>query len=127
MRCVPILGRKARLAMSETFQFKRQLMIFAFPLACTTLVADIETTAPSHLCHIEVVEKGTGWSVPLVELRTTHHVRFVTDNAGVIAFDLPELMGRETWFEVIGHGYEVPKDGFGSRGVRLKPEPGRTL
>jgi hypothetical protein len=78
-------------------------------------------------CRIEVVEKGTGWPVPLVELRTTHHARFVTDNAGVIAFDLPECMGRETWFDVIGHGYEVPKDGFGSRGVRLKPEPGRTL
>ncbi len=78
-------------------------------------------------CRIEVVEKGSGWPVPLVELRTTHSVRFVTDNAGVIAFDLPELMGRETWFEVIGHGYERPKDGFGYRGVRLTPEPGKTL
>ena len=78
-------------------------------------------------CRIEVIEKGTGWPVPLVELRTTHNVRLVTDNAGVIAFDLPELMGRETWFDVLGHGYERPKDGFGYRGVRLKPEPGRTL
>lgn len=78
-------------------------------------------------CRIEVVEKGTGWPVPLVELRTTHHARFVTDNAGVIAFDLPELLGRETWFDVLGNGYEVPKDGFGYRGVRLTPEPGRTL
>lgn len=78
-------------------------------------------------CRIEVVEQGSGWPVPLVELRTTHHARFVTDNAGVIAFDLPELMGRETWFDVIGHGYEVKKDGFGMRGVRLVPEPGKTL
>ena len=78
-------------------------------------------------CRIEVVEKDSGWPVPLVELRTTHLVRFVTDNAGVIAFDLPELMGRETWFDVIGHGYEAPADGFGMRGVRLKPEPGATL
>lgn len=77
-------------------------------------------------CRIEVVEKGTSWPVPLVELRTTHQVRFVTDNAGVIAFGLPELLGRETWFDVIGHGYEVPKDGFGYRGVRLTPEPGKT-
>ncbi len=78
-------------------------------------------------CRIEVVEKGTGWPVPLVELRTTHQVRFVTDNAGVIAFDLPELMGRQTWFDVAGHGYEAAKDGFGFRGVRLTPEPGKTL
>lgn len=78
-------------------------------------------------CRIHVVEKGSGWPVPLVELRTTHHARLVTDNAGNIAFDLPELMGRETWFDVIGHGYEVPKDGFGMRGVRLTPLPGKTL
>ena len=78
-------------------------------------------------CRIEVVEKGSGWPVPLVELRTTHDVRLVTDNAGVIACDLPEVMGKETWFTVIGHGYEVPKDGFGMRGVRLTPEPGKTL
>jgi hypothetical protein len=78
-------------------------------------------------CRIKVVERGSGWPVPLVELRTTHQARFVTDNAGVIAFDLPECMGRETWFDVVGHGYEVPKDGFGFHGVRLKPEPGKTL
>jgi hypothetical protein len=78
-------------------------------------------------CRIEVVEKGSGWPVPLVELRTTHNVRLVTDNAGVIAFDLPELMGCETWFDVLGHGYERPKDGFGMRGVRVVPEPGKTV
>jgi hypothetical protein len=78
-------------------------------------------------CRIEVVEAGSGWPVPLVELRTLNHMRFVTDNAGVIAFDLPDLMGRETWFDVIGNGYDVPKDGFGMRGVRLTPEPGKTL
>lgn len=78
-------------------------------------------------CRIEIVEQGSGWPVPLVELRTTHHARFVSDNAGNIAFDLPELMGRETWFEVHGHGYEVKADGFGQRGVRLTPEPCKTL
>ncbi|MBI5380724.1 MAG: hypothetical protein HZA31_02370 [Opitutae bacterium] len=83
--------------------------------------------APRAPCRIEVVETGSGWPVPLVELRTTHQVRFVTDNAGVIAFDLPELMGVETWFDIRGDGYERPKDGFGYRGVRLRPEPGATL
>jgi len=90
-----------------------------------SLPAATETTPLP--CRLEVVERGTGWPVPLVELRTTHQVRFVTDNAGVIAFDLPELMGRETWLDVVGHGYEIPKDGFGYRGVRLKPEQGKTL
>src|ERR1041385_3172124 len=93
--------------------------IFSIPAA--------EIRAPLAPCRIEVVEKTTGWPVPLVELRTTHHARFISDNAGVIAFDLPECMNRETWFDVIGHGYEVPKDAFGLRGVRLIPEPGKTL
>jgi hypothetical protein len=85
------------------------------------------SSGASAICRIEIVEAGSGWPVPLVELRTTHQMRFVSDNAGVIAFDAPELMGRETWFDVHGHGYEIPKDGFGYRGVRLKPEPGKTL
>ncbi len=95
--------------------------------ALVLLFLSVEVVPASQPCCIRVVERGSGWPVPLVELRTTHNVRFVTDNAGVIAFDLPELMGRETWFDVIGHGYERPKDGFGYRGVRLRPEPGQTL
>ena len=78
-------------------------------------------------CRVEVVDQQNGWPVPLVQLRTTHNALFVTDNAGVIALDAPELMNREVWFDVVGHGYEVKKDGFGLRGVRLKPEAGKTL
>lgn len=74
--------------------------------------------------RIEVVEKGSGWPVPLVELRTTSEVSFVTDNAGLIAFDLPECMGRETWLGVRSPGYELPADGFGNRGFRCTPTPG---
>jgi hypothetical protein len=78
-------------------------------------------------CRIEVVDAENGWPVPLVELKTTGNIGFFTDNAGVVAFDLPELMGRETWFDVASDGYEVPADGFGYRGVRLTPTPGGTL
>ncbi len=103
---------------------KLAFCLLALCLAATTHAA--EPTA-ARTCRIEVVEQGSGWPVPLVELRTTHQVRFVSDNAGRIAFDLPELMGRETWFEIHGHGYEVKADGFGQRGVRLTPELGKTL
>src|SRR5690606_17009094 len=78
-------------------------------------------------CRIEVVDKENGWPVPLVELRTTHHARYVTDNAGVIALDDPELFDHEVWFNIVGHGYGVKADGFGLRGVRLRPEAGKTL
>jgi hypothetical protein len=96
----------------------------SFFLLFFTAAAQVLALSP---CRIEVVEQGSGWPVPLVELRTTHGIRFVTDNNGLIACDAPEVMGRQTWFDVSGHGYEVPKDGFGFRGVRLTPEPGKSL
>ena len=100
--------------------------VFTCLARCWLLFAALSPFAfAAQPCRIEVVEKESGWPVPLVELRTTHHARFVTDNAGVIAFDSPELMGRETWFDVSGHGYEVPKDGFGSRGVLTAPRQRR--
>ncbi len=99
----------------------------SFIATSATATAAAEAAVSRLPCRIEIVEKGSAWPVPLIELRTLHHVRFVSDNAGVIAFDLPELLGVETWFEVRGDGYEVPKDGFGYRGVRLKPDLGKTL
>ncbi len=92
-------------------------------VAAGTLVTSAPTAEPS-LFKIRVVEEGSGWPVPMIELQTTHRVRFVSDNGGLIAFDLPELMGKECWFTIRGHGYEVPPDGFGYRGVRLLPTPG---
>ncbi len=99
-----------------------------FRFCCVLVPFCVWNTASAFQpCRIEIVEKDNGWPVPLVELRTTHNMRFISDNAGVIAFDLPELMGCDTWFEVIGHGYTVPADGLGMRGVRLKPESGQTV
>jgi hypothetical protein len=95
------------------------LLLFGLLFAATTSLC-------ARPCRIEVVE-ADGWPVPGVELRTVHGVRLVSDNAGLIACDLPELMGRETWFAVHGHGYGVKADGFGYRGVRLTPEPGKTI
>ena len=75
-------------------------------------------------CRIEITDNESGWPVPLVELKTTHGVKFVSDNAGIVAFDLPELMGRETWLEVRSHGYSIAADGFGMRGIRFTPQEG---
>ena len=99
----------------------------AHRLTAALLLAVCGTACATEPCRIQVVDQQNGWPVPLVILKTVHQAIFVTDNAGVIALDSPELMGREIWFDVVGHGYDVFKDGFGFRGVRLKPEPGRTL
>jgi hypothetical protein len=79
---------------------------------------------PSY-AEIRVVDADSGRGVPLVELETVHHVRFVTDNAGRIAIGDPDLLDREVYFSMRSHGYEVPKDGFGFRGVRLTPRVGK--
>ncbi|EMI18312.1 coagulation factor 5/8 type domain protein [Rhodopirellula maiorica SM1] len=89
--------------------------------------AQDDASAKYAACRIHVVDDDSGWPVPLVELRTTHQVRFVSDNAGVIAIDDPSLLDREVYFHVMGHGYEIPADGFGFRGVRLTPRRGQTL
>lgn len=89
-----------------------------------TLLGLVSSLTAAEPCRIEVVDGENGWPVPLVELRTNHHVSFYTDNAGVVAFDLPELMGIETWFTVVADGYEVKADGFGYRGFRFVPEAG---
>src|SRR4051812_11137928 len=76
---------------------------------------------------IEVVDDQTRRGVPLVELTTTSNIRYYTDSAGVIAFDEPGLMGQKVWFTVSSYGYEYPADGFGSRGVTLDAQPGKTV
>ena len=89
-----------------------------------TLLGFVPAIVASEPCRIRVVDAENGWPVPLVELSTTHHVSFFTDNAGVVAFDLPELMGTETWLYLDADGYEVKADGFGMRGFRFTPKPG---
>ena len=77
--------------------------------------------------RIQVVEQSSKWPVPLVHLETTHHLKWVTDNAGVVAIDSPELLGRETWFSIKSDGYEFATDGFGFSGIRLTPKAGETV
>lgn len=73
---------------------------------------------------IQVIDEATGDGVPLAELRTVNEMRFVSDNAGWVAVQEPGLMGREVFFHVTSPGYEIAKDGFGYRGVRLMPKEG---
>ncbi|MBY0228506.1 MAG: DUF4185 domain-containing protein [Gemmataceae bacterium] len=77
--------------------------------------------------EIRVLDEATGRGVPLVELRTVDAQRFVTDNAGRVAFGEPGLLGREVFLYVKSHGYEARKDGFGFAGVRVTPVAGKAV
>ncbi len=75
--------------------------------------------------EVRVLDAETGRGVPLVELETVNHLRFVTDSAGRVAFHEPGLMGREVFFTVRSHGYAAKPDGFGFRGVKVTPRAGK--
>lgn len=96
-------------------------------VACVTLLTSTSLSLAQKPCVIKIVDDENGWPVPMVELRTTSNVVFVSDNAGIVAFDLPEMMGRETWLHINGNGYGVAKDGFGYEGTRIVPENGKEI
>ncbi len=73
---------------------------------------------------VRVVNQETRRGVPLVELTTVNHLRYVTDSAGLVAFREPGLMGGKVFFQVRSHGYEYPKDGFGFGGIALDAKVG---
>lgn len=109
--------------------FKRfflMMLVFQAAVLCaskTEIIADAEVMR--KCCFgIRVVDEQTGRGVPLIELKTTNHLSYVTDSHGLAAFYEPGLMGKEVFFHVSGHGYTAAKDGFGYRGKRLRTEPG---
>jgi len=88
-----------------------------------TTLALLALTSPWF--KIRVVDGATNRGVPLVELRTVNNLRYVTDSAGLVAFNEPGLMdGRDVFFHVMSPGYEAKADGFGYRGVALRPKAG---
>ena len=56
-------------------------------LSLLVLITASPTASAIEPCRITIIDDENEWPVPMVELRTTHKVRFVSDNAGIIAFD----------------------------------------
>ncbi|TLD68794.1 hypothetical protein FEM03_20900 [Phragmitibacter flavus] len=88
------------------------------------LCSNAAIVAADGYFEIQVVDEQTGKGVPLVELKTVNHLRYVTDNAGRVAFYEPGLMNETVFFSVSSHGYEMKKDGFGIAGIRLEVKEG---
>lgn len=105
-------------------RIQRAVFGLCLTVAAVSLAAEPESAAAGKPFKITVRDAENDWPVARVELRTTHNVSFFTDNAGVVAVDLPELTGIETWLTVEADGYEMKADGFGFRGFRVVVEPG---
>lgn len=93
---------------------------FLASVVAVSLVSTAHADSPVGYYGIRVVDDQTGRGVPLVELETVNHLRWVTDSGGWVAISEPGLMGQRVFFFVRSHGYEHPKDGFGFAGVRLQ-------
>ena len=100
---LPVLSRAAVLALS----------------ICLLVSDRAPGEAPGEYFGLQVVDDHTGRGVPLVEVETVNHLRWMTDSGGWVAIREPGLMGQRVFFFVRSHGYEMAKDGFGFAGVRV--------
>jgi hypothetical protein len=96
-------------------------------LSSNRLVSSVlsQTNASGVWAEIQVIDSETGRGLPLIELETVNALKFVTDNAGRVAFYEPGFMDREIFFNIRGHGYEAEKDGLGIAGAKLIPRAGK--
>ena len=108
--------------MKITLATRQLLIILGVELITLTMAPP---PAPAgDLMELRVVDRETRRGIPMAELTTVDEVVYITDSAGRVAFDEPELKGALAFFKVTSPGYHVAKDGFGIEGVRLTIEPG---
>ncbi|MEW4487159.1 hypothetical protein AB1L42_03710 [Thalassoglobus sp. JC818] len=89
-----------------------------------TETPETTNTSSSQYCEIQFLDAETDRPIPLITATTTHGVRYVSDNQGRIAYYEPGHDGQTVFFELETHGYRVPVDGFGTKGVRVKIKAG---
>lgn len=101
------------------------LVVFLWPDGASLAEPASQRVPSAHgYFGLRAIDAQTGRGIPLVELRTVHEVSYWTDSAGWAAIGDPELMNRQVYFHIRSHGYRLPADGFGFRGVRLLVRPG---
>lgn len=95
------------------------------PAAATLPPADPALAGVTHQFYkITVVDAASGAPIAGAQLTTTSGDRYTSDDNGVVAYYEPGLMGRDVWFAAVRDGYEMPKDGLGMAGARLRVTEG---
>lgn len=108
--------------MKTKLALRQQLIIRGVGLLA--LAMTLSPAQAGDLMEIRIVDRETRRGIPMVELTTVDDVVYITDSAGRVAVDEPELKGALVFFKVTSPGYRVAKDGFGIEGVRLTIESG---
>jgi hypothetical protein len=121
-------GRHTRNLLRAAIQISSVALALALALAhAHARAADQASETPQvhpERFGLHVVDAATGRGLPLVELRTVNDIRYVTDDAGWVAFQEPGMMDREVFWHVSGPGIEREKDGFGFACFRATTKPG---
>ncbi|KAF3769470.1 hypothetical protein M406DRAFT_324979 [Cryphonectria parasitica EP155] len=82
----------------------------------------------SRYFAIHVVDEETNRGIPLVYLRTTYKMVYMTDSAGYVAFYEPGLMtGEPLWVTFSSYGFESPTGFLGIAGTQIHPKPGGSV
>lgn len=111
------------------------VLIFALLLSTVCSSAAVETDKEGEVYipqwfEIQIIDEDTGRGIPLVELETMDHRRFVSDSAGRIAISEPDFQDNRVFFYWRSHGYEAPKfDGIDAKtpyhgGIEIDIKPG---
>jgi len=88
--------------------------------ALTALILVLPDMSLAQECFgIQFVDQQDQRPIPLVEIETSDHVKWISDNDGWIAIDDPELLDAQVFFQIRSHGYEFTKDGFGFAGKTI--------
>lgn len=116
---------------TRTLSMLLAMLLFITPLSSSTANPnDTKGVKKPVYFEIQVLDQDTGRGIPLVELETIDHRRFVTDSAGRIAFSELDLMSETVFFYWKSHGYEAPTiEGYKGKspvhgGIELEIIPG---
>ncbi|MFB9280247.1 hypothetical protein ACFFT4_35290 [Cohnella cellulosilytica] len=112
---------------SKRTMFRTLFLLFvvtAFVLAGSSPASVNAGAIAYNPFKIKVIDADTGRGIPLVELKTTNSIPYVTDSAGYVAFFEPGLMNEDVWFSIESHGYTHNYESFGAKGRTLSVTPG---
>ncbi|MDX1734818.1 MAG: hypothetical protein R3228_10630 [Halioglobus sp.] len=88
-------------------------------ILATCVVLSGCATVGDEFFAVRFVDEQTGRGVPLVEIESTHGVKYISDSAGYIAINRVTSREGVMYFSVRSHGYEIDKDRYGWQGIRL--------
>lgn len=92
------------------------ILLFLLLTACATYEARYFT--------IQFIDDQTRRGIPLVEIKSTNAVRYVSDSAGWVAMLPGDLAAETLYFTVHSHGYELKEKSSAFHGIQVKPTAG---